>query len=203
MLLFEGFIGILGNLNDKQTKYLKNISFSGNHLLNLIQDILDISKIEAGKLGFTYEKFSVPSTVTEVVLSMSDFAATKKVSVTVNNNGVSLITADRTKFKQILYNLLHNSLKFSAKNGYVKIHTQIIDDMLELCVRDNGVGIPEDKIGHLFDCFYQVDTSSSRRYGGAGLGLTLVRQFADMHGGNVHVESKESVGTTVYVHIPK
>ncbi|NPE28378.1 PAS domain S-box protein [Methanococcoides sp. SA1] len=194
---------IFGNLNDKQTKYLKNISSSGNHLLNLIQDILDISKIEAGKLGLSYEKFSVPSTVTEVVLSMSDFAATKKVTVTVNNNGVSLINADRTKFKQILYNLLNNSLKFSKENGYVKIHIKIIDNMLELCVQDNGVGIPEDKIRHLFDRFYQVDASSSRQYGGAGLGLTLVKQFADMHGGDVRVESKESVGTTIYVHIPK
>ncbi|MDA0524079.1 PAS domain S-box protein [Methanococcoides alaskense] len=199
VLLTENF----GQLNDKQTKYMKNISSSGTHLLNLIQDILDISKIEAGKLGLTYEKFSVPPTINEVVLSMSDFAKSKQVSVTVHNNGVDMITADRTKFKQILYNLLNNSLKFSTKNGYVKIHTEIIDDMLELCVRDNGVGIPEDKMGHLFDQFYQADASSSRQYGGAGLGLTLVKQFADMHGGDVHVESKESVGTTVYVRIPK
>lgn len=192
----------IGPLNIKQRRYLQNVSTSGKHLLHLIQGILDITKIEAGRLGLNYEKFSVPATINEVVLSISEFAEKKHIVIDVFNNDVGLITADLTKFKQILYNLLNNSLKFSSEGGHVIIHSNIINGMLELCIRDQGVGIPENKLDHLFDQFYQVDASSSRRYGGAGLGLALVKQFVDMHGGEVRVESKESVGTTVFVKIP-
>jgi PAS domain S-box-containing protein len=195
---------IKGELNDFQKKYVSNISKSGNHLLSLINEILDISKIEAGKIELVCEKFDLYSVFSEIGSIISPLARKKSIDLEIEkqDDGIE-INADKSKIKQVIFNLLSNAIKFTEKDGKVSISARKIDrNWVEIAVKDTGIGIPEDKLDEIFDPFMQVDASSSRKYEGTGLGLGLVKKIVQIHGGEIRVESEIGRGSIFRFTIP-
>ncbi|WP_342305189.1 ATP-binding protein [Methanolobus sp. ZRKC5] len=192
-----------GSLNEKQSKFVGNISNSGKHLLELINDILDLSKVEAGKMELHCEEVDIFSIFKEVKDILDPMAAKKNITLeyTVNNQ-LSIIYADKIKLKQTLYNLVNNAIKFTDLQGNVSFSASTKHDMLHVEVVDTGIGISEDNLKKLFKPFTQLDSSTSKVYQGTGLGLSLVKKFVELHGGNVWVTSKPGEGSTFIFSIP-
>jgi PAS domain S-box-containing protein len=203
-----GFADVLrektfGPLNSRQTKYLSNISISGKHLLKLIDDILDLSKVEAGKMELYPEEFSVPEMFEEIKVTLAPLALKRNIKMIWETKGeLKSIRADRTKFKQILYNLIDNAIKFSPENELIKIDTEISGDEISISITDSGPGISINDHKKLFEPFTQLDRFESREQPGTGLGLVIVKKYVEMHGGNVSVESKTGTGSKFSFMIP-
>jgi len=195
--------GVFGHVNEKQAKYVNNVLVSGKHLLQLINDILDLSKVEAGKIELVCEDFSVSDAINEVRALTASIAAKKNLVVDVSvDEGLTTIHADEGKFKQILYNLLSNAVKFTPESGSITVGARQSGDMAEISVTDTGIGISEEDQKKLFQPFIQADATTSREYGGTGLGLSLVKKFSELHGGTAWVESEPGKGSTFTFAIP-
>jgi protein-histidine pros-kinase len=193
-----------GSLNDKQKEYLGDILDSGRHLLHLINDMLDLVKIQAGHVDLTLEQFSLSDAITEVGTGVHPLAVAKDITVSVTiADPIHLVTLDKQRFKQILFNLLSNALKFTDDHGHVSIDVTPVDEgRFHLVVSDDGIGIRAEDIGRLFTEFEQLDTGTSRRFGGTGLGLALTRKLVDLHGGEIVVESEIGKGSRFGVFLP-
>jgi signal transduction histidine kinase/CheY-like chemotaxis protein len=192
------------SLTDYQQRSLQVIESSGRHLLELINDILDLSKIDAGKFDFYPQPISVDE-ICRACLSFVKAQATKKsIHVTYTNEAsVSRIFADPRRLKQILINLLINAVKFTFENGNVtlQVTSEAEEDIIHFSVMDSGIGIAPEDLQRLFQPFVQVDSSLNRQYEGTGLGLALVQKLADLHGGSVAVESEVGKGSRFTVNL--
>ncbi|WP_340818622.1 CHASE4 domain-containing protein [Methanolobus sp. WCC4] len=199
MLLHNG----TNTSSDKQQKYLSNISNSGKHLLEVINDILDLSKIEAGKGELDIEEFSIQDVMDEVKRTLMPLASKKDISFeyTVDDD-IDIIEADRLKIKQILYNLAGNAIKFTLDNGSIRIFVRRTLNNVEVDVKDSGIGIHPDDLIDLFQPFRQVDSALNRNYEGSGLGLAIVKKYVEMHGGSIRVESEPDKGSSFIFEIP-
>lgn len=194
---------VMGKVNEEQKDSLKNIITSGQHLLKLINDVLDLSKIEAGKMELHPETFHLLAAidfVTGTVMPLVDKKGqTLKVEMA---EGMPDIYADPGKIRQLLLNLVGNAIKFTPAGGTITIGAGIKDNNIVLSVSDTGIGIkPEDR-ERVFQEFQQAKGSASRQYGGTGLGLTLSKKIAEMHGGRVDLESEVGKGSTFTAYIP-
>lgn len=194
------------NLNNDQVEYAHVIQNSGKSLLSLIDEILDLSKIEAGKMTVEFKPESIQEVVTSMRSLFSEMAKEKNLDLqfTISNDAPLLITTDRLRLEQILKNLLSNALKFT-KTGFIKMN--IHDDPKKpdhiiFSVKDSGIGIPADKLEHIFGAFQQADGSTRRKFGGTGLGLAISRELARLLGGDLTVKSKESSGSEFILSIP-
>jgi PAS domain S-box-containing protein len=195
--------GVTGDLQDKQEHYLERISESGHHLLGLINDILDISKIEAGKMELYLETVDIGTAVNEIVKITESLASRKNITVDVKMPDVTpLINVDRSKLKQIMYNLLGNAIKFTDNGGHVHIDVSNNDEYVIMSITDTGIGISPEDQKKLFKPFSQIDASISRRYEGTGLGLALVKELIEVHGGRIWVESDAGKGSTFSFELP-
>lgn len=195
--------GLYGEINKKQEKYLNNILISGKHLLELINTILDLSKIEAGQMKLVYEAFDLREIVEAVESVMRQQAETKNIHLGLAiDEGASLIMADRLKFKQILYNLLGNAVKFTPRGGKVSLTVKREKDSILISVSDSGPGIREGEADLIFEAFRQSDGSHRRDFQGTGLGLTLSKKFVELHGGKISLTSEEGKGSTFTFTIP-
>ena len=197
-----------GSLNDRQQRYVNNVLTSGRHLLQLINDILDLSKVEAGHMELSPSRFDVRSTLGEVNTIVSSLAMKKRLSLEVDvAPAITELTADQSKFKQILYNLLSNSIKFTPEGGSVLVTVRPAPpaggrEWIEVAVSDTGIGLrPEDQ-QRIFGAFEQVDSAYSREQQGTGLGLALTRKFVELHGGKIWVESELGKGSTFHFCLP-
>ena len=193
---------LVGEINAEQRECVNDIHMSGQHLLEMINDILDLSKIEAGKMVLQLEKFSIVEAVEEVNTIITALAVRKNLELTLDYNRNCEIEADRVKFKQIFYNLLSNAVKFTPEGGQVATHLEISDTELRAEVIDTGIGISEADQAKLFAPFTQIDTSKSRRYAGTGLGLALTHRLIMLHGGEIRVESHEGKGSNFTFRVP-
>ena len=193
-----------GSINDKQKEYLGDILNSGRHLLHLINDMLDLVKVQAGKVELSTERFSLREAIGEVCAGVRPIAETKRIAVKVEvAPGLDFVTLDQQRFKQILYNLLSNALKFTDDGGHVGVEATLHGkDRLQLAVSDDGIGIRSEDIGRLFTEFEQLETGTARRFGGTGLGLALTRSLVTLHGGEIGVESEFGKGSTFRVTLP-
>ncbi len=205
-----------GDLNEKQVRHLSNISASGKHLLQLVNNILDLAKIEAGKLELFSEVFDLKEAVDEVVMIMSFLAARKSIVVNVETDtDMKTFCADKVKFKQILYNLVSNAIKFTPEGGDVGIRTEgpISSSrllpwalngqrFLKVTVWDKGIGIREEDTDRIFEEFEQADPSMSRNFQGTGLGLSLTKRLVDLHGGRISVQSRYGEGSEFIFYLP-
>ncbi len=188
---------IFGELNDKQLGFVRHIHESGKHLLELINDVLDLSKIEAGKMELDLDTFLLRDMIEEVKATMSPMAKKNNIDFEIIDKIKNeKILADRTKMKQILFNLLSNALKFTNEGGKISTTVKNDDNRLVISVSDTGLGIPSDMKEDIFNAFIQVDASNRRKYGGTGLGLTLVKKYVKMHNGKIWVQSAEGKGST-------
>jgi len=195
--------GNVGEISEKQKKFLGNISMSGKHLLALINNILDISKIEAGKMELNCESFAVKETVNEVKQLISPLVEKNglKTEFSLDEKLVN-IYADKIKFKQILFNLASNAIKFTPAGGMITISSQICGEMAQFTVRDTGIGIKAEDQHKLFKPFTQLDSATNRMYEGTGLGLSLVKSFVELHKGKIWFESEVGKGTAFTFEIP-
>lgn len=195
--------GGTGGISDTQKRFITNIAASGKHLLSIINNVLDISKIEANKMELDNQTFSVAEVFTEVRQLISPMAMKKQLKVEFfRDDRLETIYADKTRFKQILFNLISNAIKFTPKDGSVSVHASQNGDMAVFVVRDTGIGISEEDISKLFQPFTQLDSAINRQYEGTGLGLSLVKKFVEIQNGRIWVESKPGEGTTFTFELP-
>jgi two-component system cell cycle sensor histidine kinase PleC len=199
------FAELYGPLGDKRYKqYVQDIHGSGGHLLSIINDILDLSKIEAGQAELNEEEVDLAALTTVVARIIQERAATAGLTFHAESGaGLPWVRADRRALKQILLNLLSNAVKFTPKGGEVGLRMAVDADRgLRMIVYDTGIGIDPQDIPRAMAAFGQVDASWSRRYEGAGLGLPISRALIRMHGGTLDLESQPGMGTTVTVRLP-
>jgi two-component system cell cycle sensor histidine kinase PleC len=191
------------NARERYRDYAGDILASGRHLLSLINDLLDIAKIEAGKLEVTPLWLDAAEAVRECLHLMEDRASERKIRLTwsVSVNAANVF-ADERAFRQILFNLVSNAIKFTPDDGRVEVRVSRKGGEIVLIVEDTGCGIPQDKIACVFLPFEQIDNRYAALAGGTGLGLTLVRALAEMHGGKCGLDSEEGEGTTVWASFP-
>ncbi|EDY17904.1 PAS/PAC sensor signal transduction histidine kinase [Chthoniobacter flavus Ellin428] len=193
-----------GPVNGKQKEYLEDILNGGRHLLHLINDMLDLVKVQAGKLELHLATFRIEDAIEEVCAGVRPLADNKRIGVHVEiAPGFSPITHDEQRFKQVLYNLLSNAIKFTDDGGQVEVKVeQRGADRFCLSVRDTGIGIKPEDIQRLFVEFEQLETGHARRFGGTGLGLALTRKIVELKGGTISVESAVGRGSTFSVTLP-
>jgi len=201
-----------GNLNDKQNQYVEYIHSSGEHLLRLINNIIDLSKIDVEKMEMLKELFPITEALGEVLSIIRPLAHEKNISIETMAVAASpMIRADKSKFKKIMLNIISNAVKFNKAGGSVSITWEISEEaegrdfkrFILFSVRDTGIGIKETDQARLFKTFEQVDSSFNREYDGSGLGLVLTRRLTELHGGRIWIESEEGHGTTVYIKFPQ
>jgi signal transduction histidine kinase/DNA-binding response OmpR family regulator len=187
--------GTPGQLNDKQKRFVNHIKQGSTHLLQLINDILDLSKIEAGQLELRSEEFLVKDALPEVLSTIQPLAMAKNIRIEQKVESKFLVKADRVRFKQILYNLLSNAVKFTPKDGLVSIESVDHWDFVRVSVTDTGIGIrPEDQ-KVVFEEFRQIDGSADRAQEGTGLGLAITKRLVEQQGGQISVESELGKGS--------
>jgi len=194
-----------GPLNARQQDYLASVLSSAGHLLQLINDVLDLAKVEAGKMSFEPASFNPEKAIKEVCAVVHGLANTKGVRLRSETaEGVGAVTLDEHRFKQICYNLLSNAVKFTDGGGSVEIvATEVEGGNFAVRVTDTGIGIKEEEMKLLFREFQQLDSGASRRYEGTGLGLALTKKMVEMQGGSIRVESEHGKGSTFTVVLPK
>ncbi len=180
-----------GELNESQDRYVDNIYRSARHLLNLINDILDLAKVESGKMKVTLEPFSLKACLDQVCNVVRPLSMEKNITLTIaEQDEVDVIVGDEVRIKQIMYNLLSNGIKFTEDGGRVEVSSRLVGEVLHISVSDTGIGIDKDYQEIIFSEFQQVDGSYSRKHEGTGLGLSLTRKLVDLHGGQVWMESE-------------
>ena len=188
-----------GSLDDKQVDNLEKVLDSSEILMNLINDILDLSKIEAGRLEIEREQFSMRDLVNSCVSTITPLVNEGVVIKTEIDPRADSVSSDASRVRQILINLLSNAAKFTEQ-GTITVALQArADEKIELAVTDSGIGIPSSALDQIFDEFRQVDGTTTRKYGGTGLGLSISQKLAGMLGGDIRVESEEGKGSTFTV----
>lgn len=195
----------LGELSQRQRGYLQTIHDSGEHLLEMINDILDLSQIEAGKTALNISEFSLVNVAENAVESLRKKATSEQINLQLDlqiDPRRDRFTADAERVEQILWNLLTNAIKFTPESGSVTLRLWVEDDTAIFQVEDTGIGIHEEQLPLLFEKFQQLDTPYRRRYEGTGLGLALTKQLVELHRGRIEVESTVSIGSIFTVWIP-
>ncbi len=194
---------IFGELNPKQEEYILDIQNSGKEMLGLVNDILDMSKIEAGAMKLLRTEVDISLLINEAVNIVRSLANKKNITITNNvPNEPICIMADTQKFNQIMYNLLSNAVKFTNENGNIEVGIKELKKSIQIYVKDDGIGIDKKYHGKIFAKFEQVDGSNSGKYASSGLGLTITKELIEMHNGKIWVESKVNAGTKFTFELP-
>jgi signal transduction histidine kinase/ActR/RegA family two-component response regulator/HAMP domain-containing protein len=188
---------------EQKKEFLEQIRSSGKHLLRLINDLLDLAKVEAGRMVLQPEELDVSLLVMEGISTIDPLARQKNITLVSDNVVAGTIVCDRVKIKQVLLNLLSNAVKFTPDGGTVSVEAVKVKDEIQFCVADTGPGIPQDDREKIFEEFYQVDGGTSRRFEGTGLGLALCRQLVQIHGGRIWLDSRLGKGSRFYVNLPE
>ncbi|SDF68819.1 hypothetical protein SAMN04488589_1124 [Methanolobus vulcani] len=199
-LLYEDYVG---TTTKEQKEYLEVVKRSGNRLLLLLNSMIELSAIEEGKVELNLKDFSVPVILKDIKNSTLPMAKKKHIDLQfcIDEN-IKTIKADKNKFKTVLYNLINNAIKFTNECGNIKVDITKDRQMINVSVKDDGIGIKQENIEKLFQPFSQIDSSLNRKFEGAGLGLSIVKEFVEMHGGNVNVESEINKGSNFSFTIP-
>ncbi len=200
--------GHAGELNKTQKEYLNDVHESSSHLLSLINDILDISKVEAGKLELQPSIVALKELLENSLVMVQEKASKNRINLSCEINGIpETIKADERKLKQVQYNLLFNAVKFTPEGGHVKLSARVIDlekdsdfdhlktdsnnqSWVHISVTDTGIGLSKENLDRIFNPFEQVENSKSRKYHGTGLGLSLTKTLVELHGGKIWAESE-------------
>jgi GAF domain-containing protein/anti-sigma regulatory factor (Ser/Thr protein kinase) len=194
---------MFGELNDKQGDYLKDIHESGKHLLSLINDILDLSKIEAGRMDLELSSFHLPTALSNAMTLIRERAQRHSIDLHLDvDKRLGEFQADERKFKQIMLNLLSNAVKFTPDGGRVDVSATKDTDKIEIAVKDTGIGIATEDQAVVFEEFKQVGGDQRRKAEGTGLGLALTKRFVELHGGAIRLESTPGKGSTFTVSLP-
>lgn len=199
-LMQRGLFGPLGS--ERYQEYAHDIHESGSYLLGFINDILEMSKIEAGHFKLSIEEFDISQTLKDTLHYVEVMAEEKSIKINIEADEETLISADKRSTKQILINLLSNAQKFTGQNGEIKVRARKVNNALRLTIADNGCGIPKEALAKLGKPFTQVADASTRHHPGSGLGLAISRSLAELHGGRLRISSELGKGTIVHVVLP-
>jgi GAF domain-containing protein len=193
---------MFGELNEKQEEYMKDIHASGQHLLSLINDILDLSKIEAGRMELELSDFNLPATLDNALTLVRERAGRHGIALCMTvDERIEQVRADERKVRQVVLNLLSNAIKFTQDGGQIEIRAELVDGSVEVSVSDTGVGIAPEDQETVFEEFRQVGTAD-KKVEGTGLGLALSRKFVELHGGRIWVKSRVGEGSTFTFTLP-
>src|SRR5438045_3642173 len=200
-IMGSGLFGVLGS--DKYQEYCHDILTSGHYLLEVINDILDMSKIEAGRMKLDMEPLDLSKTLAESLRVVSGRADEKHLVLDADIEGTIPVVADRRAIKQIIVNLLSNAVKFTPEGGKVLVRSRVFSDSIILTIADTGIGIAPQSLARLGRPFEQVESQLTKTYHGSGLGLAIARSLANLHGGSMRLRSKLGAGTVVCVSLPR
>jgi signal transduction histidine kinase len=192
---------LFGEINAKQAEYLDDILASSRHLLSLIDDVLDLSKVEAGQIELQPSPFSLPEALERGVVMVRERATTKSVRIGLSTTDVDVITADQRRVTQVVFNLLSNAVKFTPPGGTIDVAAAQIDGEIRISVTDTGPGIPAEDQGRIFEEFQQAAAGKEQREG-TGLGLALSKRLVELHGGRIWVDSEPGRGSTFVFALP-
>jgi PAS domain S-box-containing protein len=192
----------VGPLNQKQRRFVSQVKESSRHLLALVDDILDLSKIEAGHLELKYERISLNTAAAEVLATVRPLAAAKQIDLETEFPEEITIFADNLRVKQVLYNLLTNAIKFTPEKGSVHLITEAERAFVKLSVIDTGIGIPHNEHESIFEAFHQVSITAVGSHEGTGLGLSISKLLIEQHRGRIWVESEPGKGSRFHVTLP-
>ena len=193
---------LFGELNEKQAEYTDDILTSGRHLLSLINEILDLSKVEAGRMELELAAFDLPLTIDNARTFVRERATNHEITLVKVDQRIGDIVGDERKIKQILLNLLSNAVKFTPAGGRITINARPINAVVEISVTDTGIGMAEQDQPKVFEEFRQVGSDYAHKVEGTGLGLTLAKKFVELHGGRIWVESELGKGYTFVFTLP-
>ena len=194
---------MFGELNDKQAEYVSDILGSGRHLLSLINDILDLSKVEAGKMDLDLTRFDLSAAMDNALTLVKEHAGRHGVALALDVDArLEPFVGDARKIKQILLNLLSNAVKFTPEGGRVALRVVAAGESVEIAVSDTGIGIASEDQAAVFEEFRQAGTEHAGKREGTGLGLTLTRKFVELHGGTIGVQSQVGQGSTFSFTLP-
>jgi signal transduction histidine kinase len=194
--------GMVGDVNEKQREYLDDILSSGSHLLSLINDVLDLSKVEAGQVELAVAPFSLRGAIDSGVVMVRERATNDGVGVTVaESSGVDMIEGDERRIRQVIFNLLSNAVKFTPAGGVVDVSAMRVNGEVRVSVADTGPGIAADDLERIFEEFQQTDAGTAQREG-TGLGLALSKRLVELHGGRIWVDSEIGKGSTFVFTLP-
>jgi signal transduction histidine kinase len=192
-----------GKLNERQMEYTGSMIEAGQRLISLVNDILDLSTIEAGYLSLYPVEVNVKDLIERVAQLTREWAKKQKIDIVIHCPDVNLtVMADERRLKQVLLNLISNAINYSPSGGQITLSGERTDDYVQLGVRDTGMGIPAEDMASVFTPFERISSRKSHRRSGAGLGLTLVKNIIELHGGVAAIDSKEGVGTLVICRLP-
>jgi signal transduction histidine kinase len=195
--------GMTGELNEKQSTFIDSILKGGESLLNLINDVLDLTKIEAGRLELNREPVDLRAALLGVLPVVKPRAQDKRIRIsTFLPTDLPPVLADPGKLNQVLLNLITNGIKYTHENGSVSVEARTSGELVEIWVNDTGIGIAKEDQQKVFQRFTQIDSSATRSQGGTGLGLAIVRELVEMHGGSIRVQSKLGKGSSFVFTMP-
>ncbi len=195
--------GIFGPLGDaKYLEYCRDISDSGRYLLDVINDILDMSKIEAGRISLEYETIELDSFLPDTMRMVATRANEKRLAIKAEIEPSIRLRADRRMIKQIMINLLSNAVKFTPDHGRITLRARMVNGHVNIAIEDSGIGIPKEALKNLGKPFEQVESQLTKRYGGSGLGLAIAKSLTELHGGAMRIRSTLGTGTIVLVRLP-
>ncbi|WP_353539536.1 PAS domain S-box protein [Colwellia sp. KU-HH00111] len=196
--------GVLGDMPENQIEYVSEILTSGKHLLSLINDVLDVSKLDAGKMSLVISEVNIPVLLNNITFVFQEMADSAQINLSYEyENNVKTIQADERKLRQCLYNLVSNAIKFTPAGGQVVIRATDGEDNIEIAVEDTGIGIALNDMARLFNAFEQIDGGVTRQYEGTGLGLVIVENLVNLHGGILGLISELGEGSTFTMLLPK
>lgn len=194
---------MISELATKEKEKLQIANRNARRLLTLINQLLDLSKLEAGSMKLKAEQHNLISFLKSLLYSFESLAESKKISLKFESEAANIPSLfDADKMEKIICNIISNAFKFTPENGEIKIAVNIISTWIEIKIKDTGVGIPEDRLPHIFDRFYQVDSSITREHEGTGIGLALAKELVELHKGKITANSKEGEGTEFIIHLP-
>jgi signal transduction histidine kinase len=194
---------MFGELNPKQAEYVQDIHGSGKHLLSLINDILDLSKVEAGRMELDLAPFNLPASLENAMTLIRERAARHELRLDLEvDQRVGELVGDERKVRQVLLNLLSNAVKFTPPGGRVAVTAVPANGVIEISVSDTGIGIAPEDHEAIFEEFRQVGTDYAKKREGTGLGLSLAKRFVELHGGRIWVKSEVGKGSTFTFTLP-
>jgi signal transduction histidine kinase len=194
---------MFGDLNDRQAEYVEDIRSAGQHLLLLINEILDLSKVEAGKMEIDVSPVSIAEVLSSGVTMQRERASSHGITLSLEvPDDLSVINADERLVRQVVFNLLSNAVKFTPDGGFVSVSARTVDSMVEISVADTGIGIAPEDLGLIFEEFRQGSAAARIKPEGTGLGLALSRKFVELHGGRLWVDSQLGEGSTFHFTLP-
>ena len=194
--------GLYGDIPERAKQVLERVQINGTHLLTLINDVLDLSKIEAGKLNLALEDYSIRNVVDTVVVQAGSLAQAKGLELATDvADDLPKGLGDERRLTQVVLNIVSNAIKFTEK-GSVTISASTASGMFEIAITDTGPGIAPEDQARIFEAFQQVDNSNTRKKGGTGLGLSISKRLVEMHGGTMTVASELGIGSTFFVRLP-